>query len=102
MALFNFGPSGAALLKFWAISNSFIQCGSQPIQELQWNLDTIRNIWVHSNSLNTIWVIETASLKHGYSWNHLSKLEEVHSDLHIINMWVNSNRPNQNCFWANW
>jgi len=48
-----------------------------------------------------MWVIETASIKHGYNWNHLSKLEEVHSDFHIINIWVNSNSPNQICFWAN-
>jgi len=29
-------------------------------------------------------VIETASFKLGYNWNHLGKLEEFHSDLHIL------------------
>jgi len=53
------------------------------IQVLHLNLDTIGSIWVNSNSLNRIWVIETASLKLGFKWNHLGTLEEVHSDLHI-------------------
>jgi len=45
-----------------------------------------------------MWVIETASLKHGYNRNQLVKLEEVHSDLHIIiNIWVNSKSSIQ--FW---
>jgi len=47
-------------------------------------LDAIRNIWVNSNSLSQIWVIETTSFKLGYNWNNLGKLGEDHSDLHIL------------------
>jgi len=45
-----------------------------------------------------IWVIETASFKLGYNWNHLDKFEEFLSDLHmryIVNIWANYNSPNQ-------
>jgi len=47
-------------------------------------LHTLRNIWANSNSPNHIWVIETASFKPGYNWNHLGTLEEFHSDSHIL------------------
>jgi len=35
------------------------------------------------DSLNQVWVIEIAPFKLGYSWKHLGKLKEVHSDLHV-------------------
>jgi len=37
------------------------------IQPLLLNLDTFRNIWANSNSLNHIWAIGTASFKLGYN-----------------------------------
>jgi len=37
-------------------------------------LHTVTNIWANSNSLNHIWVIETASFKLEYNWNHPGKL----------------------------
>jgi len=54
------------------------------VQALHLNLHTIRNKCTNSNSLNHIWVIETASFKFGYNWKLLGKLEEFHSDLHIL------------------
>jgi len=36
-------------------------------QPLQFNLHTFTNIWANSNSLNHIWVIETASYNLGYN-----------------------------------
>jgi len=35
-------------------------------------------------ALNHVYVIETASFKVGNNWNHLGKLEEFHSDLHVL------------------
>jgi len=52
------------------------------IQEVHLNLHTITNIWADSNNVNHIWVIERASFKLAYNWNHLGKLEKFHSDLH--------------------
>jgi len=54
------------------------------IQALHWNLDTIRNIRVNSKSFNRMWVIETVSFKLRYYWKDLGKVEEVHSDLHML------------------
>jgi len=45
-------------------------------------------------------VIATISFKLGYYCKDLGKVEEVHSDLHVINIWVNCNSPNE--IWANW
>jgi len=35
------------------------------MKALHLNLDTIGNMWVNSNSLNTIWAIETISFQPG-------------------------------------
>jgi len=54
---------------------------------------------LNSHSLNRIWVIETVSLKIGYYWKDMGKVEEVLSDLPVINIWLNFNSPNQ--IWVN-
>ena len=57
-------------------------------QRLHLNLDAIRSIGVTSNSRNQIWVIETNSSKLRYNCKHLGKLEEVHSDIHILFIYI--------------
>jgi len=92
-------------MQFWVAPNSFIHLGGVSkfkqrysilgnfkqlhsnlgnIQPLHLNLHTIRNNWANSNSLNHTWVIETSSFKLGYSRKYLGKLEEFHSNLHIL------------------
>jgi len=54
------------------------------LQPLHLKLHAFRNIWANYNSLDHIWVIETAAFKLGHNKNHLGKLEECHSDLHVL------------------
>jgi len=61
-----------------------MQKGLGELKELHSNLGKIKSIWVNFNNLNQIQWIETDSFKFGYNWEHLSKLEEVNSDLGIL------------------
>jgi len=57
-------------------------------QPLNLKFSTIRNVWVNSNILNQIWVIEAASFKFGQNWKRLGKSVEVHSYLGISGFYL--------------
>jgi len=80
----NYKRTSNSFIQFWGTFKQLHSNLGNNIEALHLKLHAIRSNCTNSNSLNHIWVIETSSFKLGYDWNHLGKLEEFHSDSHIL------------------